>query len=312
MLAFADTGEAMDLRQMRYFVALYEEKNVTKAARKVNVVQAAVSQQIRRLEASYGVELFDRTQTGLIPNSVAQRLYPVCLRTLEEAERAVSLLRTAKGKIAGRVAFGVLPSIPQGTLGRLLVEFHDSHPDAQVSVRDGYSHQLLNGVLDGLLDFAVVASPEQHAQLRFEQIGDEELTVVGSVETLAGLDEVRGEELSRFKLVLSSSRNFQRNAIDRELASAGLQLRPELEVESLANVYEIVTTPMWASIVSPCAFPHEQFAGRLKCVRLVQPTLSRRLMLAFLSHKEPSVAARLLMNVVRETFAAIPGMKAAV
>lgn len=297
---------------MRYFVALYEEGNVTKAARKVNVVQAAVSQQIRRLEANFGLELFDRTQSGFVPNSIAQRLYPICLKALEESERAISLLRTAKGRIAGRVAFGVLPSIPQSTLGRMLVEFHDTHPDAQVSARDGYSQQLLNGVLDGLLDFAVVASPDDHAQLRFEHIGDEELAVVGSVETLAGLDEVRGEELFRFKLVLSSSRNFQRNAIDRELASAGLNLKPELEVESLANVYEIVTTPMWASIISPCAFPQEQFAGRLKCIRLVQPTLRRRLVLASLSHKEPSVAARLLMNVVRETFATIPGMKPSV
>src|SRR5262245_12260783 len=119
----------MDFKQMRYFVALYEERNMTRAARRVHVVQAAVSQQIRRLEASFGVELFERAVTGVVPNAIAHRLYPLCLQALEAADDVRTALAESTGQIAGKVSFGILSALPPLIVPRILMEFHEQYPD---------------------------------------------------------------------------------------------------------------------------------------------------------------------------------------
>ena len=74
----------MDLRQVRCFVALYEEGSITKAAKRLHIVQPAVSMQIRKLETYNGIVLFDRTANGAKPNAAAHRLYPLCIAALEK------------------------------------------------------------------------------------------------------------------------------------------------------------------------------------------------------------------------------------
>src|SRR5688572_29288658 len=106
----------MDLRHVRYFVALYEEQSVTKAAARLNVVQPAVSTQVRHLEAEFGVILFERTPTGVFPTAVARSLYPICLEIQQSLADAQQLLQNAKGMITGTLTMGVPPSLAQGLL----------------------------------------------------------------------------------------------------------------------------------------------------------------------------------------------------
>ena len=106
----------MDLRQIQYFVALYEEKSITKAARRLHVVQPAVSMQIRRIEADYGVTLFERTTSGVYPNQAANTVYPMCLEVLANVEKLRRTLRHGSGKIDGTINVGVPPSIAHGIL----------------------------------------------------------------------------------------------------------------------------------------------------------------------------------------------------
>ena len=118
----------MDLRQLRYFVALYEEHSITRAAQRLKVVQPAVSNQIRQLEASFGVALFQRTPRGVYPTSVARSLYADCVRILAQADAVEQSLRKASGTITGAITLGIAPSMAQGLLPELLVEFCASYP----------------------------------------------------------------------------------------------------------------------------------------------------------------------------------------
>jgi len=290
----------MDFKQMRYFVALYEERNMTRAARRVHVVQAAVSQQIRRLEASFGVELFERTVSGVVPNAIAHRLYPLCLQALNAADEVRTALSESSGLIAGKVTFGLLSALPPLILPQVLLEFREQYPDVEIAVRDGYSQHLLEGVVQGDLDFAIVARAEARPVVKQAILAEEELVAVVSNETFPTGDQITGRELAEMRIVLPSAGNFQRDFMVNELARRGITIHPEIEVDSAISVFHIVTHPGWASIISPSTFPVGQFGSRLRCVRLIEPTLKRTLVLAYPQHKELSPAASLLVQSITE------------
>jgi len=290
----------MDFKQMRYFVALYEERNMTRAARRVHVVQAAVSQQIRRLEASFGVELFERTATGVIPNAVAHRLYPLCQQALDAADEVRTALSESSGKIAGKVNFGILSALPPLMVPQILMEFHEQHSSVELAVRGGYSHHLLESVVLGDLDFAIVARAEPRPMIKQVVLAEEELTAVVSNETYPTGDTITGRELAQMRVVLPSAANFQRNFMVGELEKMGIAIKPEIEVDSAIGVFQIVTHPGWISIISPSTFPMSQFGSRLRCVRLIDPTLRRTLVLAYPQHKELTPAASLLVQSFTE------------
>src|ERR1700761_954477 len=122
----------MDLRQIQYFVALFEENSITKAAKRLHVVQPAVSIQIRRLETDYGVPLFSRTPHGVYPNATARALYPLCRETLRNVDRLRVMLRELSGQVVGELVVGVPPSLALGCLAQVLVDFHGENPGLQV------------------------------------------------------------------------------------------------------------------------------------------------------------------------------------
>src|SRR5688500_532234 len=168
----------MDLRQMQYLVALVEEESITRAARRLHVVQPAVSMQIRRLEADYGVTLFERTPQGVYPNAIARQVYPLCIAILNQTDALRRVLREASGRLVGRLAVGIPPSVAQGVLARALLRFREQSPDVQLVVQEGYSASLVDWLVNGDLDFAVLSMIDGEKRLRYQPLATEELMVV--------------------------------------------------------------------------------------------------------------------------------------
>src|ERR1700692_3763353 len=91
-------GGPMDLRQIEYFVALYDERSITKAARRLNVVQPALSMQISRLERTFKTKLFERTSRGVGPTDIGHSYYGLCQKILRDVYDAQRYLRAARGR----------------------------------------------------------------------------------------------------------------------------------------------------------------------------------------------------------------------
>ena len=88
----------MDLRQIEYFVALYDERNITKAARRLNVVQPALSMQISRLERTFKTKLFERTSRGVVPTDTGRTFYGFCQRSSVTLTKPSVICATPAGK----------------------------------------------------------------------------------------------------------------------------------------------------------------------------------------------------------------------
>ncbi|MGE0007574.1 MAG: LysR family transcriptional regulator [Parvibaculaceae bacterium] len=288
----------MDFRQIQYFVALYEERSITKAARRLHVVQPAVSMQIRRLEVDNGAVLFERSAQGVIPNAAAARLYPLCVDILERLETVKEELRNISGRLIGNLSVGVPPSVALGILPAVLTEFCAQNPDVQLTVHEGYSAHLVEWLVEGKLDVAVLSEFEEERRLRYQRLVTEELLLVTNVASEIPGPRVKCADIQDLKLVLPSPQNLTRILIDNELERAGLRLTATMEVDSLAVVFGLIRDAGWNSILPAAAVKSAVERGDLKSFHLTEPEIHRNLIAAFPGQKSLSAPAQLFVGYV--------------
>ncbi|GGN23587.1 hypothetical protein GCM10011609_76450 [Lentzea pudingi] len=148
----------MELRHLRYFVAVADTGNLTQAAERCFVAQSALSAQIARLEAEFGSELFVRSRRGMRLTTAGEALLPRARRLLTEADRVEQDMAALRGMLAGRLRIGMIQGSPPSLeVVGLVAAFHEQHPGVRLFIRTGASHDLAHDVVDGDLDVAVVA-----------------------------------------------------------------------------------------------------------------------------------------------------------
>ena len=293
---------AVDLRQIRYFVALYEEQNTTKSAQRLNVVQPAVSMQIRRIEEEYGTQLFDRTPSGVFPNEIARSIYPDCIDILAKVGGLRDFLRHQTGDLTGVLSVGIPPSIVHGILPSVLSRFHDAHPQLQLAIYEGYSAHLKEWTLQGELDFAILSEIENDERLRAKAMFTEELRVVLSDHENTSGEEICGRQLQSFNLILPTARNLIRILIDAEMDNEGLALQPEIEIDSLSTVIALVERPGWATVLPASVLSRVGAESTLRSLRLVEPHIVRTMVSVSPKLKPPPAAASVFLEAISEAF----------
>src|SRR5215218_6886587 len=161
----------MELRHLRYFVAVAEELHFRRAAERLHVAQPAVSEQVRKLEAELGVRLFDRTQRNVALTDAGAALLTGAYKVLRQAEAARVAARSASDRPALRA------SIPR-TLRRLVAAM----PSLQTTIEPGSGLELVDAVRAGELDAAVVSLPVPTAGLRVTPLGEQRAVAVFPVD----------------------------------------------------------------------------------------------------------------------------------
>lgn len=291
----------MDLKQIRTFLALYEEGSVTKVAQRLNLVQPAISQQIRRIEVDHGVTLFTRTTHGLEPTPLATRLYTLCCRVAQDADQVKSFLSDARGQLSGTLAVGVPPSLAHGMLADVLLAFQSQAPDVRVKVLEGYSADLNEWLSSGQLDLAVMTTIARDDRLTVRPLLREELVLAdgGNIADL-GEGPIEAARLADLPLVLPTARNTLRAFIDSELSRAGIVVKPRLEVDSLAVVMALIAAGGMASILPAITLVGSAAAKDVQARRIVNPTLSRDLVIARKSSRELTDAGEAFASLLAE------------
>ena len=149
----------MELRHLEHFVAVAEERNFTRAARRVHLVQSALSVSIRSLERELGVRLFERTTREVELTDAGRVLLPEACRTLEAAASAQAAVLGAQAGLRGTLRLGMLQMVSLGDVGSMIARFHRERPLVNIQPRAavGGSAAIIQQIRGGTLDAAFVA-----------------------------------------------------------------------------------------------------------------------------------------------------------
>ncbi|TWO71117.1 LysR family transcriptional regulator [Caenimonas sedimenti] len=289
----------MDYRQIQYFVCLYEEGSVTRAASRLNIVQPALSMQIARLEEALGRQLFVRSNRGMVPTAHGTQMYALFMPVLADFERARAQLLSSGGELAGHARIGLPASIAQDVLAEALVEFSARFPRVTVSVTEAYSEALIQGVASGQLDTAIVNRPRRLALLAEPVLDEEFVLAVGLAHPPLPVRMPLRDAL-KLRLVLPTRQHGLRAALEGFADAAGLQIACAVEVDSLGAIAQIVERGEHATLLPRTALRGWLAAGSLREHHVTRPVLRRHLVsLAHPRRPVPAQAAGLLEVVVR-------------
>ena len=195
----------MELHQLRYFVAVADLGNFTRAAERCLVAQPSLSQQIIKLETELGQPLFDRLGRSVRLTDAGQALYPRAvsiLASVDDAKRCVTGNGDAE---TGCLAVGAIPTVAPYLLPPLLKQFLKRFPAADVTVHENLTAHTIRGCVEGDLDLGILALPVDDERLHVEPLFTEELLVaVAADHPLARKRRITMQDLSTEPFILLS------------------------------------------------------------------------------------------------------------
>jgi len=168
----------MELRHLRYFVAVAEELHFSRAAARLHIAQPPLSQQIRHLERELGVALFSRTRRRVELTAAGRAFLEESRRVLGQAERAARIAQRVGGGEVGQLAIGFVPSADLDLLPRVLGAWHARFPDVELDLQTLLPAAQLEALLGGSIQVGMVRLPAAAPGLVVELIESEPLVAV--------------------------------------------------------------------------------------------------------------------------------------
>src|SRR5947209_1303315 len=256
----------MELHQLRYFVAVADEGNFSRAAAKVRVAQPSLSQQIRKLEAEIGQPLFDRLPRSVVLTEAGRCLLDYArqiLASIGDAQRCVDEL---KGKIAGDVAVGAIPTIAPYVLPELVVTFQKHYPDVTLHIVEDVTEGIARRIEVGELDVALASTCQKSPTLRVEHFGSEPLlALLPEGHPLAKQTEVSFDDLKSQRFLLLHEMHCLSQQVHHLLESRRLLPEIALAGSQLTTIAHMVAAGIGVSIVPHMMVKHQESPG---CVSL--------------------------------------------
>lgn len=291
----------MDLRQIQYFLSLYEEKSVTRAARLLNIVQPALSMQIAKLERDVGRPLFIRTSRGMLPTPAADEMYELFTPILSEFSRVRSRVVQDRTALSGHVRIGAIASVGHDALPSALLSFTATHPQVTLSVTEGMTAALSERVANGQLDLAVVNRPKQAAGLAVELIFTEPILLVSQGSNHPGWQtEIQASELPALRFIMPTRNHGLRQMLDDGLDALNVVLTPALEVDSLLTQTLLVSQGQFVALLPESIIRNVQVRTgiRLRTQRLKEPSLQREMVWVRNARHPTSPAAQAFRQIL--------------
>lgn len=269
----------MDLRQLRYFVAVAEEEHFSRAARRSNIVQSALSSSIRSLEEELGAKLFSRTTRQVRLTEAGRVLLKHARIVLDAASTAQAAVANVAGLQRATLRLGASPSLPAFLdLAALLAAFHDRYPGIDVKLSQGNALQLLNGIRDGELDVAIVPLGEPQSGIDALPIMRDPIVLVCATgHPLASRKSIRLSELASLNFVDFEKGWAVRQLADRAFEHAGLSRQTSFEVSDVETMLALVQRGLGVALVPQATA--RRFS--LESIALVEPEIYWELVAAF-------------------------------
>lgn len=299
--------KGLTLKHLRYFAALAQHRHFGRAADACAISQPALSVQMKELEAIVGAPLAERgaRQIRLTPlgEALAGRAHDI-LRAVDDLE---DLARLARGPLAGRLRIGVIPTVAPYLLPGLIGALGARYPDLDIRPREAVTRTLIDDLLGGRLDLAVVALPVSESALHEEPLFDEEFMLVRP-RAEADAPVPSGERLLEMRLLLLEEGHcFRDQALSFCGDASGPGPRDLMEGSSLSTLVQMVAAGIGVTLIPEMAVATETRMADVAVARLAAPRPQRTIGLVWRKSSPMAPQFQGIAGLVREQAAARRG-----
>ena len=289
----------MDLKQLRTFRAVAELGSLSKAADRLRAAQPALSRHIKLLEHELRVELFVRNGRGMLLTSAGRILLDRTTGLVRQIEQVRDDLQSASGKPSGRVILGLVPTVSAVFSGRFARRVITEFPDVSLRIVESYGGHLVEWLHRGEMDLAITYGPAVDLHLTVQSIGREDIAVVGPPGSgLARKKHVDLKWLVKQNLIVPSISHGLRALLEKAVARERLTLNPLIEADSYRAQISLMEEGLGYTLLPASAIRAELATRRLEMATLVNPSISRELILASPIAHPTSIATTTISTLI--------------
>ena len=294
----------MELRQLRYFLAIAEYGSFSKAASTVYVAQSALSHQLAQLEEELGQPLFHRLPRGVELTPAGRAFHPHALSILRQVEDARHSVSQAEGEIVGKVIFGIPHSVSQALALPLLKAVRAALPRVELELTEELTGNLTPQLRTGLIHLAVLFDDGQLDEFRSQALLEESLVLISPADAPdAPSGPISLRDALHLPLILPASPHGVRPIIEAAAKQAGLAAPNVIaDISSISILRTSLLAGLGHTLLPPMPMQRELAQGELRAVPIAPETLTRRVVLCASRHIPASAAtlavARVLQTLV--------------
>ncbi|MBA3974517.1 MAG: LysR family transcriptional regulator [Candidatus Solibacter sp.] len=266
-------ARGFDLRQLEYFCAVARTGSFTRAAEDLGIAQPSLSEQIAKLEQGLGAALFERLNRRVELTPLGEAILSKAQALLEDAAALPEHFERAREGVRGGLRVGAIPTILPYYLAPLLRGFTGRFQDVDLHVREGATAELVEQVLEGMLDVAVVSLPVEGAGLVMKELFRDPLYLaVPEGHALESAGRVQLRRLSEERLLILKDGHCLRDETLAVCDRARARFAGQFEADQFLTIFELIRAGFGVSIVPEMARSLSQGCRLIQ----LEPKASRR------------------------------------
>jgi LysR family nitrogen assimilation transcriptional regulator len=270
----------VDIRQLRYFIAIAEEGSLSAAAHRLRIAQPSLSQHVTKIEQELGVTLVWRSPRGIKLTESGDVLLRHAREICQSMNVCQEMVRVSGHTIKGSVTFGLPCSISAVLSVPLAETVRVNLPSVKLRIIEAMSGFIRHWLQDESIDIGLLYDVEDAKLFGAQELMQEELDFFAAVDNWPLKRRLPGEdlplaEISRLELVLPSQQHALRTIIDSYARKRGIDLNIGLEMDSLNRIKELVARGSYFTILAPVAAYDGTARGELVASRIVDPIMTR-------------------------------------
>jgi len=290
------------LRHIQVFLTVAEEGNVTRASKRLNTAQPAVSRSLRELEEIVGCSLFERTSKGLVATKAGERFRPYAQSVISHLDEGLFSARD-KGDIE-TVIVSAFTGVIRDILPSVVAKFKSLHPHIDLRLQIGTNVQLLNALKVGSVHLVIgrLSAPDAMQGLTFEHLWDEELVFsVSSDHPLVKFPHVTLEQIDQYEVVIPDLETGIRTELDRILLADGLgRFSNVIETISAEFAREYIAKHPAVFVFPRSAVARELLSGKITQLKVRAVSSKQPVGVAINPAAEKSIATNQFLLCLRE------------
>jgi DNA-binding transcriptional LysR family regulator len=291
----------MEIKQLQLLRELVDTGSVSKVSAARGIAQSALSKQIATLEKEFGAKLFYRTGRGVLLTEFGHAILPQVEAVLVAADQLKNDIRMRASVPSGVVRLAMQASVTQILVGTLFARMRRDYPEIELQLMEGFSGKIEDWLANGVVDVAIFSRYGGHGLRLDETLTTNDLYLVGPAgDPITAGQQIRFADLAGLPLVLPGLPDGLRVMLTEYAKQQGIALTVALEVNSLTAMKEIVASGLGYTILSQQAVQAETTLARLQTCLIVDPKLSRNLLLATSAQRPFTSAGRAIVGLIRE------------